>query len=239
MKRSDFLQRLISVAIFGKLPISTLITKRKVYLLQCFVAGFRHYRGMELLNEMEVNDLIELRREPKNLYDDFAIALYWQQEKIGFIPAEFNETIARLLDAEALPLLASITHLHKEVKPWENVGVAVYFLQEEKELPAHTDYLQQLVDPVYRTVPKKNLMDDLYETTNRIIHIPTIPEKSVREFYTKYYGSKKVFVKGEEHLLIDTDDIYTHMYNNFPVKWLNADDGERYLLFRHKIIDNS
>lgn len=75
MKRSDFLQRLISVAIFGKLPISTLITKRKVYLLQCFVAGFRHYRGMELLNEMEVNDLIELRREPENLYDDFAIAL--------------------------------------------------------------------------------------------------------------------------------------------------------------------
>ena len=52
MKRSDFLQRLISVAIFGKLPISTLITKRKVYLLQCFVAGFKHYRGMELLNEM-------------------------------------------------------------------------------------------------------------------------------------------------------------------------------------------
>ena len=33
MKRADFLQRLISVAIFGKLPISALITKRKVYLL--------------------------------------------------------------------------------------------------------------------------------------------------------------------------------------------------------------
>lgn len=237
MKRADFLQRLISVAIFGKLPISALITKRKVYLLQCFVAGFKHYRGMELLNEMEVNDLIELRREPDNVYDDFAIALYWQQEKIGFIPADFNETIARLLDAEALPLLASITHLKKDVKPWENVVVAVYFLQEEKELPSHTDYLQQLAEPIYRTEPSKNLMDVLYETTNRIIYLPTIPDKKVAEYYKKYYSEKKVFVKGVEHLMIDTNDIYTYMYNNFPVKWVMADDGERYLLFRHKIVD--
>jgi len=237
MKRADFLQRLIGVAIFGKLPISTLITKRKVYLLQCFVAGFRHYKGMELLEEMEVNDLLELSREPDNVYDDFAIALYWQQEKIGFIPAEFNETIARLLDAEALPLLASITHLKKDVKPWENVVVAVYFLQEEKVLPPHADYLQKLEDPVYKTETSqnKNLMDDLYNTTNRIIYVPTIPDKKVAAYYEKHFSQKKVFVKGKEHLMIDTDAIYTNMYNNFPTKWVKADDGEKYLLFRHKI----
>ena len=151
MKRSDFLQRMIGVALLGKLPISELILKRKVYLLHCFVAGFRYYSGMDLLNEMEVNDFLELRREPNNKYDEFAIALYWQQEKIGFIPADSNETIARLLDAEALPLLASITHLNKEVEPWENVVVAVYFLQEEKKLPPHADYLHQLGEPEYYT----------------------------------------------------------------------------------------
>ena len=149
MKRSDFSQRLIGVVIFGKLPFSELILKRKVYLLHCFVAGFWYYRGMDLLNEMEVNDFLELRREPENEYDEFAIALYWQQEKIGFIPAGYNETIARLLDAEALPLLASITHLKKEVEPWENVVVAVYFLQEEKKLPPHADYLHHLGEPEY------------------------------------------------------------------------------------------
>jgi hypothetical protein len=78
------------------------------------------------------------------------------------------------------------------VKPWENVRIAVYFLQEENKLPGNTDYLQQLVDPVYRTVSKKNLMNDLYETTNRIIRVTTIQEKSIKEFYTKYFGHKKV-----------------------------------------------
>jgi hypothetical protein len=62
MKRTDFLKRLVSVAIFGQMPLNVLETKRKIYLLQCFVAGFRHYKGMEILSEMEVNDFIELKR---------------------------------------------------------------------------------------------------------------------------------------------------------------------------------
>ena len=75
MKRSDFLQRMIGVALIDKLPISELILKRKVYLLHCFVAGFRYYRGMDLLIEMEVNDFLELRREPNNEYDEFATSV--------------------------------------------------------------------------------------------------------------------------------------------------------------------
>ena len=38
-----------SIAI-GKLPVSITKDFRKIYLLQCFVAGFRHYEGMQLLD---------------------------------------------------------------------------------------------------------------------------------------------------------------------------------------------
>lgn len=241
MKRSDFLQRLIGVATLGKIPVSVLYTKRKIYLLQCFVAGFRHYRGMELLGEMEVNDFVELKREPENEYDDFAIALYWQQEKIGFIPADFNETIARLMDAEALPMLASITHLNKEVKPWENVVIAVYFLQEEnKSLPPHAGYLQQLASPHYKTTPKDKrykeeaLMDDLFNYQCRIIHLPSVVNEEARDYYEKYFGAKKVMVNGVQHALVDNDGIYHYMYNNFPLQWIKADDGEEYILFEYR-----
>lgn len=238
MKRTDFLKRLVGVAIFGQMPLSVLETKRKIYLLQCFVAGFRHYKGMELLSEMEVNDFIELRREPENEYDEFAIALYWQQEKIGFIPANYNETIARLLDAEALPLLATITHLNKEVKPWENVEIAVYFLQEEsKNLKEHAGYLKKLVEPEYTTHSKnikrkkENLMDDLFNCYDRIIHIPSIPNTEAREYYKKYFGDKKIFVKGEAYALVDNDGFYHYMYNSSPIEWVTDDEGKAYLLF--------
>jgi len=47
MKRSDFLQPLVAIAGYSTFNLQTLIPKR--YLQQFFVAGFRHYKVMELL----------------------------------------------------------------------------------------------------------------------------------------------------------------------------------------------
>jgi hypothetical protein len=41
-----------------KLPLAVTKEFRKKYLLQCFVAGFRHYKGVKQLNEIKKGDLI-------------------------------------------------------------------------------------------------------------------------------------------------------------------------------------
>ncbi len=157
MQRSTFLKRLVSVGIFGKFSQQSLQQSNKIYLQQFFVAGFRYYKGMQLLTKIAVSDFLELRREPNNPYDDCAIALYWQHEKIGFVPASNNEVISRLIDANALPLLAQITHINKLVQPWENLAVAIYFLQPAiNDLPNHANYLKTLLQPKYTTYAKKN-----------------------------------------------------------------------------------
>ena len=243
MNRIDFLKRLIGVIGLGQVPLSVLLPKRKIFLLQAFVAGFRFYNGMKLLNEMEVNDYIELKREYENEYDECAIALYWQNEKIGFIPASCNEIIARLIDAEALPLLGIITHLNKEVKPWENVVVGIYFLQEElSSLPKHSQYLQKIDDPEYTTLPKpklkeevvqnkERLMNDFFDFDTRIINLNTIENVEAKEYYTKYFGHKKVIVNNVEYALVDNDGHYQYMYNNNPIERVVADDGKEYIRF--------
>lgn len=238
MKRSDFLQRIIGIAGFGSFNLQTLITKRKIYLQQFFVAGFRFYKGMELLPYMNNNDLLELRREASNEYDDCAIALYWQQEKIGFIPADLNKLLAKLMDANALPLLGMITHLNKEVKPWENVMAAIYFLQDETiEIAPHAAYLQQLTKPVYNTIPKaqnNKLFEDVFDVSNRIVNVDAIELPEIKAHYKKYFNHKKYMVmyKGQPHVHAYTDDIYSFMYNVQPIQWVTADDGEKYLLFK-------
>jgi hypothetical protein len=239
MKRSDFLQRLVAISGFGSFNLQTLIPKRKIYLQQFFVAGFRHYKGMELLQSMEENDLLELRREPDNEHDDCAIALYWQQEKIGYIPAGFNEMLAKLIDAQALPLLGMITHLNRQVKPWENVVAAVYFLQDENvEIPAHADYLQQVVKPVYKTSKKAirdKLFEEVFDCTDRIVDVSSIPVPEIKAHFEKYFSDKKYLVhyNGKPHVHLYTDDIYSYMYNVNPVKWVKADNGAEYILFEY------
>ena len=189
MNRSGFLKQLIASIAIGKLPVSITKDFRKIYLLQCFVAGFRHYEGMQLLSSMKEGDLLELVREPENEYDDCAIALHLQGKKIGFIPASVNEMLSYLLDADALSLFAVITHLEKNSQPWENVAIAVYFVQEvNKELPAHASYLTRIEAPHYRTLSKnKNevkkesvlTLDHFFEDSNRVINLDTIPAEQV------------------------------------------------------------
>ncbi len=151
MQRKSFIQYLTALGALGLLPANSFKHYRKFYLLQCFVAGFKFYKGMQLLPQMKEGDLLELVREPDNKYDDCAIALHWNNEKIGFIPASENALLSRLLDAHALELSAEITHLNKQVQPWENLGLAIHFLKElpTGEVPQNIAYLTQLETPHY------------------------------------------------------------------------------------------
>lgn len=150
MNRSNFIKGLLALGGIAVLPTNIVKNYRKFYLLQFFVAGFRFYRGMQLLGQMNEGDQLELVREPDNEYDDCAVALYWNNEKIGFIPRDENALLSRLIDAQALEFVAEIVHLNKKVQPWENVNVAVSFLKETNDqLPENQQYLTLLTTPHY------------------------------------------------------------------------------------------
>lgn len=225
MNRSNFLKQLIASIAIGKLPVSLTKDFRKIYLLHCFVAGFRHYEGMQLLNDMKEGDLLELVREPENKYDASAIALHLQGRKIGFIPASVNEMLSLLLDSNALSLFAVITHLEKNTQPWENVAIAVYFIQEvNKELPAHASYLTRIEAPHYRTLhqhkkqptEKKTIsLDQLFEDSNRVINLDTIPSEQAEAkiFFENCYSNDLVEInKPGRYVHIKDDGIYSFMY---------------------------
>lgn len=187
MNRSGFLKRLVGIPGLGFFSIAEVAASQKVYLLQSFVAGFRFYKGMELLPHMQEQDIVELRRNPQNEHDDFAVAVYWQQEMIGYVPAASNEVIARLIDAKALSLVAVITHLEPKAKPWENVAIAVYFLKNGS-IP---DYLTQLKPPVYTSLPKKKKskkksIPHVLEFYDPVIALDGIPDEAAKAYFTRY-----------------------------------------------------
>jgi hypothetical protein len=159
MNRLSFLKTLLSLGAGALLPVNLVTHYKKFYLLQCFVAGFRFYKGMDLLPDMQEGDLLDLVREPDNEFDKSAIALHWNGEKIGFIPKAENAFLSKLLDAEALELSAEIVHLNKVVKPWENLNIGLYFLKTwVGEMPANKLYLTELRTPKYRTLKGENAL---------------------------------------------------------------------------------
>lgn len=94
MNRYGFIKQLIASIAIGKLPVSITKDFRKLYLLQCFVAGFRHYERMDLLESMKEHDLQELVREQENEYDDCAIALHLDGKKLALFRQRLMKCLA-------------------------------------------------------------------------------------------------------------------------------------------------
>lgn len=130
MKRSTFIKNMIGLYGLANLPLEMVRQYQKIYLLQCFVRGFQFYEGPKLIGQINQSGLLELVREPENQYDKNAIALHFNRCKIGFLPAERNEMLARIMDADLLPLQAEVARVEPRAASWENVHVAVYALKE-------------------------------------------------------------------------------------------------------------
>ncbi len=84
---------------FSQGAININIMPKDILVLECLVAGtsFRNLKNVEpeLLHKVQ----LETVREGKNEFDKFAVALHFKKNKIGYIPKDKNETVARLMDA--------------------------------------------------------------------------------------------------------------------------------------------
>ena len=78
-----------------------ILPDEEILSLECIVAGTTYIQNLdEIAKKIEIGQFLDLKREQENEYDNFAISIYNSQgDKLGYIPRDKNETIARLMDA--------------------------------------------------------------------------------------------------------------------------------------------
>ncbi|HNS12876.1 MAG TPA: HIRAN domain-containing protein [Bacteroidia bacterium] len=131
MKRAEFLKRLITLVGVSLIPLPGLTKSKKVWLLKFGIRGFQYYEGPNLIEKMQAGDRLELRREAENPFDKRAIAIYYQNQKIGFVPREKNEVLSRLMDSGSIKLVAEVLQLRDDVS-WNEVYAGIYPEIEKK-----------------------------------------------------------------------------------------------------------
>lgn len=63
------------------------------------VAGTTHIHDIDaIVAKLEDGADLQLKREPGNMADAWAIRVYAGEERIGYVPADCNEVLARLMD---------------------------------------------------------------------------------------------------------------------------------------------
>ena len=76
---------------------------QEVELLNCNIAGTTFLNLKDIEPNLKKNQLLVLKREPKNKYDDKAILILTEEgQKLGYVPQEKNEILSSLMDAGKL-----------------------------------------------------------------------------------------------------------------------------------------
>ena len=116
----------ISAANAAGAPLSVPIPfQSKIVLIEdTRVAGTTHIRNIdEIVEGLEVGVELRLEREPGNLADAWAIRVYADAKCIGYVPADCNEVLARLMDG-GKALSAKLTGKEK-IGTWNKLHMEV------------------------------------------------------------------------------------------------------------------
>lgn len=101
-------------------------TKKRHYL-HFDIAGFTYWEGCLVLNELKVGTKLTLVREEDNKFDPYAVAVYLEETKLGFIPRTENHEISKFLELGHTDLFdARVNRISPDQDPENQVGVIVY-----------------------------------------------------------------------------------------------------------------
>ena len=124
MKRRTFFRRL-----FGSLgaavtspPVGA--EDRSVLIQESPIAGFQFHRGDTIWSSLDVGEELTLVRESSNTHDPDAVAVYYHEDMLGYVPRGDNRAIAQMLD-RGESLEARISKLLIEEDPWERIRITV------------------------------------------------------------------------------------------------------------------
>lgn len=111
-------------AVGSSLSVPVPFQNKIVLIEDTRVAGTTHVHGIDaIVDKLSVDACLRLEREPSNLADAWAIKVYAETECIGYVPADCNELLARLMDG-GKALSAKLTGKEK-VGTWNKLHMEV------------------------------------------------------------------------------------------------------------------
>jgi len=95
-------------------------------LIDCHLAGFTHWDGVEVFGELEVGTPLTLAAEPDNPFDPHAVAVLYKTHKIGYLPSKHSALIAIFLQLGHAGLFeAFVNRVSKDKHPEGQIGIVI------------------------------------------------------------------------------------------------------------------
>lgn len=99
--------------------------RQRYFLLDLHVAGFRHHGGLEHWDALKLQAPVKLVRDSGNVFDKNAISVVFEGRKIGYVPRNYSELLARMMD-HGRKLTARVTRIEDPEDSWEPIHLNVF-----------------------------------------------------------------------------------------------------------------
>ena len=125
-------RRALFGAIFGGLGAALMgrhgeAKDRAILIQDSPIAGFQFYGGNSVLPLLRVGEELSLVRDPRNEHDSDAVAVYFKNDKLGFVPRVENRAIAQMLD-DGESLKCEVSELLAETDPIQPVRIRIFLV---------------------------------------------------------------------------------------------------------------
>ena len=101
---------------------------QEIFLLEIQAAGTYYAERLpEVEGRIVPEQVLTMKREPNNTYDEHAIALYIDEVRVGYVPANLNLVCSRLMDAGKL-FFARVLSAKRDGE-WMQIVANVYMVE--------------------------------------------------------------------------------------------------------------
>ncbi len=123
MNRIDFIKSL-GLASTGLILPTNLLGKSLVKIYDNYIRGVQYYQYSRVKELLKEGDTLLLKHERENIYDTFAVEVYYQEYKLGYLAAYENIVIANMLDAN-VELTTQVSQ-HNPKDSYQSIAVEVF-----------------------------------------------------------------------------------------------------------------
>lgn len=106
---------------------------KREHLANFNIAGFTYYEGTLCFQELSIGTQLQVVLEEDNKYDARAIAIYYGEYKLGFIPRQENRIFYKLLKVGIHKFELRIQRVDATEHPENQIQVVAHLIGEEDE----------------------------------------------------------------------------------------------------------
>lgn len=106
---------------------------KRIHFAHFDLAGFTYWDGVIVFDQLGIGTKLRFKREQDNKYDPRAVAIYFEDNKIGYVPRSENGEISKLCQMGYGSIFdVRINRISPENQPESQIGIVVHLLKNKK-----------------------------------------------------------------------------------------------------------